>query len=446
MGHPQVFGRAPAINQKQFGRDLTKVNDVLFWVYNICCPGTLMSIPVAATQFGGEPFDQQSIKNILVQLCSQPANIVESHTLEVKSWCKDECQLAEKVSEAAACLANATGGTVIVGVEEEENKLPRFSKCRYPNVTKEWITQRIQDLTIPPVEQTTYDISTLLQDVTGVSGVNAFAVSVPRSKRLSGHLTVKGISKIRSGKECRPYYSIEDDRTKAPVPALSMSDLSLEAIQWGIDQHKGKFGIPASHWTGTADFVEHIGAVERYVPDGQTLPNYRITLAGLLFFGKQAAISKHFPSFETVVVSNQGPSHLHKNIVETFRELCASRNAVLPSLCPNLDMRTLRELLINAYIHRCYRINGPIVIRISESAVEIESPGELPAGLSVDNLIHCVPIYRNFLLAECGRYLGMCDKIGQGIDLVYSEVLSSGFGFPSFESEITERIIKAFLK
>jgi len=83
------------------------------------------------------------------------------------------------------------------------------------------------------------------------------------------------------------------------------------------------------------------------------------------------------------------------------------------------------------------------VVRISDNALEIESPGELPVGIHVDNLIHCVPVYRNFLLAEGARYLGLCDKIGKGIDLVYRTVLESGFGFPSFESRedrVTARV------
>jgi predicted HTH transcriptional regulator len=38
------------------------------------------------------------------------------------------------------------------------------------------------------------------------------------------------------------------------------------------------------------------------------------------------------------------------------------------------------------------------------------------------------------LLAEGARYLGLCDKIGKGIDEVYEGVLQNGLGFPLFES------------
>src|SRR5229473_7038990 len=95
------------------------------------------------------PFDEQAIRNILVQLCSLPANVVESESLEVKSWCKDERQLAEKIGEAAACLANASGGILILGVADDDRKGRKFSTCPYRNVNVPWITQRVHDLTMP---------------------------------------------------------------------------------------------------------------------------------------------------------------------------------------------------------------------------------------------------------------------------------------------------------
>lgn len=55
-----------------------------------------------------------------------------------------------------------------------------------------------------------FDISDLISDSSPV-GSNAIAIQVPKSKRMGGHLTTKGVSKIRVGKECRPQYAAEDD-------------------------------------------------------------------------------------------------------------------------------------------------------------------------------------------------------------------------------------------
>lgn len=90
---------------------------------------TLRTIP-----FRGESFFEQSIRMALVQLCSQPIEAVESEVLEIKSWCADEKDLAKELSEAAICLANANGGTVICGLQENRDKGRKFSACPYPNV------------------------------------------------------------------------------------------------------------------------------------------------------------------------------------------------------------------------------------------------------------------------------------------------------------------------
>lgn len=387
-------------------------------------------------------FDEQGIRNILIQLCSLPANLVESESIEVKSWCRDERQLAEKIGEAAACLANASGGILIFGVEEEPTTVPRFRPCPYLNVTESWISQRIHDQTMPPVEVTVRDISNCVRQVSGLADATGFAVLIPKSKRIGGHITVAGLSKIRSGRECRPYYSVEEDFTRVPVELVTASDPSIDSVKWGLEQHCRKFRLAQSPFENEIEFLLHMGLIERHVPQADN-PSYRVSLAGLLLFGKQAALRKSFGSFESVLVSDQGTVRLQKNIVETFQELCGPRSGLLLALSPRVPAETIKELLINAYIHRSYRLNSPVTIRVTAEGIEIQSPGELPTGLHAENLIHCVPIYRNFLLAEGARYLGLCDKIGQGIDLVYSSVLQNGFGFPSFESaenRVTARI------
>lgn len=287
---------------------------------------------------------------------------------------------------------------------------------------------------MPSIDAEVHDISLLLREITGFPQTNAFAVCVPKTKRIGGHITSKGISKIRNGNHCDPYYSVEDDYTKIPRSDLAVSDLSSESIQWAIEKHRKKFNLRPNHWEGHADFLTHIGVVERHITENEATPRYRVLLAGLLLFGKQAAIKREFESFETVLINERGNFCFRKNIVEIYKELCASKNAALLDLCPYVPVRTLKELLINAFIHRSYRANGPIIVRHSANAIEIESPGELPHGIHADNLINCVPVYRNFLLAEAARYLGLCDKIGERIDLVYKTVLETGFGFPSFES------------
>ena len=365
---------------------------------------------------------------------------MESDTLEIKGWCKDEKELALKASEAAACLANALGGTVLIGISECDEGTRKFSRCPYMNVHPDWITQRIHDLTYPPVEVAVHDISKVVQEITAKPEANAYAVLAPRTKHIGGHQITGGLSKIRSGKECRPYYSAEDDRTKACVPGVVPSDLARGSIDWAMEQHQKKFGISTARWENPYDFLVHIGLLERYVPGDASGSSFRVTLAALLLCGKEAALAQHFPALEAVLVTDASRRRLRKNLIDTFRELCASKSSLLPELCPALPLTIIRELVSNAFIHRSYRQHAPVMIRVTGGNLTIESPGSFPIGITPDNLIYCTPIYRNFLLSEGARYIGMCDKIGQGIDFIYEGVLSNGLGFPWFEN-LADRVV-----
>lgn len=359
---------------------------------------------------------------------------MESETLEVKNWCSNERQLGEKAGDSAACLANLRGGLVLLGIENGDKGIRKFSSCPYPNVTPEWLTQRIQDHTVPPVEIEVVDAGYLLKEVTGNSAADCYAVFVARSKRIGGHQTVGGVSRIRSGKDCRPYYVAQDDRTKAPVVSADLNSLSASSIAWGVQQHRKKFGLTSEQWESDSSFLISLGLLEPSSGDGRICDGVAVTLAGLLLFGTEAAIKRHCPGLETILITPIGEKRICGNITDCFRQLCGSRSSVLSSQCPEIPNQCIRELLMNGFVHRDYRVNSPIVIRAINGELEIESPGPLCTGLTPDSLLYCTPVYRNFLLAEGSRYLGLCDKVGRGIDAVVKGVLESGLGFPNFEN------------
>lgn len=373
-----------------------------------------------------------SVRGVLVQLSAQEVEVVESETLEIKGWCSNAKELADKASEAAACIANAHGGLVLLGIDDHPREKPKFSPCPHSDVTPEWIHQRICDLTTPVVECSVFDISDLIRDY-APPGSNALAIWVPKSKLMGGHLTTKGISKVRVGKECKPQYAAEDDRSRVEVPGLSLDAIATGSLQWAATQHSKRFrGGTIEH--DPMDLLRQAGLVKR---TGRSCDSgsEALSFAALLLFGTSEALTRYVPYFETHIITEAGTNTLKKNVVECLRELCYGHAPLLPSIVPNLKIETLRELVINAYVHRCYRSSGPVIIRTDAQAIEIENPGELPAGLNVESLIHCVPVYRNLLLAEATRFFALSDKIGQGIDIVYRDVLRGGLPFPEFESE-----------
>jgi hypothetical protein len=303
----------------------------------------------------------------------------------------------------------------------------------YQNVDATWIETRVKDLSVPPVECQVLDLTNLLDEVRGVRGANAFGLIVPKSKFLTSHVTSRGVSRIRQGKECRPYFTVaDDDRTGAIAHEASTSDLSLTSIEWAMNKHQTKFGTSRME-EEPLQFLAKMRLVEQSPCGNGGVASWRVKLAALILFGKEAAIRRIVPNLEAVVRCDGQNIRINRNLIESVRELIfADRSPILQS-CPNISQGLLLELLMNAYIHRCWRTPAPIIVCIDHS-LEIQNPGDLMPGLDVTNLLHCIPSYRNFLLAESSRYIGLCDKLGKGIGLVFESALKGGFEIPIFES------------
>lgn len=370
-----------------------------------------------------------AFRNIFVQLLAQPVEVVEGDELEIKGWCDNEKDFADKMVESACCVANATGGIVLGGVG---GKKAIFSHCPYPNVNPSWIEARVKNGSYPPVECRVFDLTEVLQELTGKADANAYGLKIPRRHCLTSHVTAKGISKIRQGKDCRPYFTTaDDDRTRAIVHDASIADLSQESLKWALARHQKKFNTAFDD--DLLSFAARLHVIVSQHDGEVELEQYDVTLAALLLFGKERALERLYRNAETIVCYDSEHPRFGRNIVESVRELIVAEKSPIRQRCSGISQDTLLELLMNAYIHRDWRASGPVMVRVSE-ILEIQSPGELLPGLNVTNLLRCIPAYRNFLLAESCRQIGLCDKAGKGIGLIFDSALKGGLEVPIFEN------------
>lgn len=90
----------------------------------------------------------------------------------------------------------------------------------------------------------------------------------------------------------------------------------------------------------------------------------------------------------------------------------------------------LREILINAIIHRNYHITGSIKINIFDNRVEILSPGEFPGPLTSNNLHLGLSYARNGAISKVLREAGYCEKLGTGFRLVFESYEERGLKAP----------------
>lgn len=94
----------------------------------------------------------------------------------------------------------------------------------------------------------------------------------------------------------------------------------------------------------------------------------------------------------------------------------------------------LREIVANAIIHRDYMVTGTYIqVNIFSNRIEISNPGNLPPGITVQN-IKDSQFSRNEVIARILRDLDYMEEFGRGIDLVYSKMQEWGLVDPLFKN------------
>jgi len=105
----------------------------------------------------------------------------------------------------------------------------------------------------------------------------------------------------------------------------------------------------------------------------------------------------------------------------------------------------LREAINNAIVHADYSERGaPLRIAIFDDRIEIENPGLLPPGLTIDDIQLGVSKLRNRVIGRVFHELGMIEQWGTGVQRMNAACRDAGLPNPILE-EIGHRFRVTFL-
>ena len=94
----------------------------------------------------------------------------------------------------------------------------------------------------------------------------------------------------------------------------------------------------------------------------------------------------------------------------------------------------LREAIVNAVVHADYAQRGaPLRVSIFDDRVEIESPGLLLPGLTVEDLRRGVSKLRNRVIGRVFQELGLIEQWGSGIQRMSAACVGAGLPAPMLE-------------
>lgn len=159
----------------------------------------------------------------------------------------------------------------------------------------------------------------------------------------------------------------------------------------------------------------------------------RLTLAGLLFFGKHP--QRYRPAFCIKAVAFYGndiaETHYRDSlditgtIPKMFEEGMRFFNMNLFHTQQGQDFNSvgkleiseiaLQELLQNALTHRDYSKNAPVRLFVFDNRIEIISPGCLPNSLTIENILMGNAVVRNNLIVSYASKLMKYRGLGSGV-------------------------------
>ncbi len=345
--------------------------------------------------------------------------------------------------EAVVCLANGQGGLLLIGVEDDG----RVTGLHLTHRTRpELLTALIANRTVPPL---TVEVSFVGLPEGPVAVVQVPASSQPVAAS-DGRMLIRYLD-THGRPGCRPLYPHElmswradrgqADLTALPVPDATWDDLDLlefARLRRLIGEYRGDatlLELSDEEISGALGLVHG----ER---DGLTP-----TLAGLLLVGKEAALRKHVPTHEVAFQVLRGTDvavnefrrwpllRIHEWVMEAIDVRNEEQELMVGAFrvgVPRYDQRGIREAINNALIHCDYSQLGAIHIQLHDDYALVTNPGGFVAGVHIGNLLVVAPRPRNPLLADAFKRVGLVERTGRGISIIYAGQLRNGRRPPSY--------------
>lgn len=100
--------------------------------------------------------------------------------------------------------------------------------------------------------------------------------------------------------------------------------------------------------------------------------------------------------------------------------------------------RVVKEAIVNAVIHRDYRLNREIIIRIFDDRLEVDSPGVFPGAITPANIASCGSKARNPLLVKTLRDFPIPPNfdLNEGVPMMFAEMAHARLYPPQYRQAI----------
>ena len=374
----------------------------------------------------------------------------ETLTVEFKS---DRKKLSDTdLIEALVCLANAEGGELWLGVEDDGTPTGLHAEHRL----LEGLAGMVAARTSPSLA--------VQAEAVEVAGVTVAHIRVPKAHgevATAGGVYLRRRLKHDGTPECAPMLPHDRvsratsfgliDVSAQPVAGATLADLDpleRERLRQAVQQYGGDRVLLELD----DEALDGALMLTARQPDGTRVP----TLTGLLLVGRETSLRQLVPTHEFAfqVLAQQA---VRFNEFRRFPLLKALdwlgtnfrpynpeeelQVGLFRVPVPKVDMGAFREAVANALVHRDYHGRGAVHVRLEDEALVVSNPGGLVDGVTLANLLVTEPRPRNPALADAMKRIGVVERSGRGVDKIYRGLLKFGRPAPDYSYTNAQSVV-----
>lgn len=370
---------------------------------------------------------------------------INSMSLEGQDWDRKSLRFVEgrsanweEVAKDCVAFANAQGGGLLIGIEDDALAPP--ADQRIADELIERVRRRIGELTV--------NVTCAVQrESSAETGGEFLRVTVSRSHAPAS--TTDGRYYFRIADESKPLVGEQVQRllnernaqpwetlTTLRVPRSQTDPAKLAAFIAAI---RASSRVKASvKEKGDSELLDHYYlAIDRHLTNlgilcvGRRQDRVRLGAAPVIQFIKYDQDDRKVSKFSWDDHSLT-PMELVEAVwreVPDFRENYELPDGLFRQYVPAYDQRVVRELLVNALVHRPYTQRGDIYLNLYPDRLQVVNPGLLPLGVTPRNILH-QSVRRNDEMARLFHDLELMEREGSGYDLLYEVLTSPGRKLP----------------
>lgn len=346
----------------------------------------------------------------------------------------------EQLAKEMVALVNFLGGRIILGVEDDGS----ISGLQRDN-TEEWvmnvISKKVHPVVLPFYEQVKVDDDLFVAVLTFPQG-NAKPYVLRHKGEEKVFIRVGTTSRLATREQLMRLYEIGGMRhTEAlPVPRTSSNDLDRVRLENYLKDIINDPDIP-----DTEDKWEHRLANLGLLTD----PGGMSTIAGMVLFGKRPRQHLKQSGLRVFAFNSGGKEYkaeldaildapfvgrwdfssgskqlIDEGLIERFFQKIAPFISQEPNEIDDnfrrakhysYPLEAIREILVNAMVHRDWTRFVDIEIGIYSDRFEVISPGSLQNSMTIEKMMAGQRYTRNTIIMEIMRDYGYVDFRGMGI-------------------------------